>query len=302
MSGSANVPAAKRHKGGESDTNDEEPANKVEESPTKADLKATQAALKARIAELHETIADMLEKSRKVAERRSLQALLTLEEGQFKLARTGNDSSHVDGVHKSATATEKTFTLLKNLDEGDKLPMDSVSTILMSLIDQHDFSGEPKFKSLEYTSKANVAFYVKHILHDAIAILKYRGMGNTIGDLTVFQERSLFSGRPDILVVRSPKYLLPLLIVEIKKPVVSGSLVKKGQALGQAFDYAESLRACGHPLPVVVLTSLQESCVCWNSDMKDRFYPRYSNNLINTAGQENKLDYNFRIATSAKDS
>jgi hypothetical protein len=207
------------------------------------------------------------------AKRRSLRTLLALKEDQFQLLRAGNEFSHVKGKHKIATAIEKTFKIVEI--DGEKMPLDSTSRILLNLMDQvmdQEACDRPwKFNQLRYNSEADVATYVKDILLDAIAILKLVHTANIVnlGDLAVFQERSSFSGRPDILAVRASTHRLPLLVVEVKKPVVNTDTEKlcdKQRGLGQAFDYGESHRASGHPLPVVVLTSLEESCVCWNSE------------------------------------
>jgi hypothetical protein len=196
------------------------------------------------------------------AKRRSLLTLLDLKADDFVLKQIGNEYSPVKGVHKIATAIEKTFKIF-DLDV-EKVPLDSTSRILLRLMEQ---KGEWKFNQLRCSSEADVDTLVNDVLLDAIAILKCLHISDfdIIGDLDVFHERSLFSGRPDILAVRASARHLPLLVVDVKKPVIDGSLCGKEKALGQAFDYGESLRACGHPLPVVVLTSLEASCVCWNS-------------------------------------
>jgi hypothetical protein len=194
-----------------------------------------------------------------------LQTLLTLREEDFVLKQIGSEYSHVKNARKSATATESHFEIIKL----GKVPLDSTSRILLRLMEQEcaERKLEWAFTQLRYNSEADVATLVNEVLLDAIAILKLLGIEcGIIGDLAVFQERSLFSGRPDILAVRASTHQLPLLVVEVKKPVKIGDLCDQEKALGQAFDYGEILSACGHPLPLVVLTSLEDSCVCWNSD------------------------------------
>eukprot|EP00978_Attheya_sp_CCMP212_P017803 scaffold47928_cov56-Attheya_sp.AAC.6 len=179
------------------------------------------------------------------AARLSLRTLLTLE--TIELNGVGNKSSHVNGPHEVATATEKPFELFK-LDM-EQVPLESTSRILLRLMGQA-YDSPRQHKPLSYNSEADVATLVNTVLLDAIDIVKYVETGI---DLTVFHERSLFSGRPDILVVRASTHQLPLLVVEVKKPVVGAAkLCHQTKALGQAFDYGESQRACGHPLPLVV--------------------------------------------------
>ena len=117
------------------------------------------------------------------------------------------------------------------------------------------------FRKLKYGTETEVVRLVRAILDDAIQVLGHLKV--VFSDLEVFQECSLFSGRPDMVVVRSSAYHLPLFALEVKKPVPNGSVCEKEKALGQTYDYAESLRAVGHPRPVVVLTTVEESCVCW---------------------------------------
>ena len=226
----------------------------------KAALEAKDAAIETQNAALEEIDA-ALEEIDAAAKRRSLRTLLTLRKDDIKLSSLGSESLHVKGAHKVATATEKPFKLFDL--EVEKVPLDSSSRLLLSLIEQ-DCDCPLKFNPLPYTCEADIAMLVNDVLLDAIAILKRVEID--IVDLTVFRERSLFSGRPDILAVRTSKHRLPLLVIEVKKPVLAGSLFDKEKSFGQAFDYEESLRARGHPLPLVVLTSLEESCVCWNSE------------------------------------
>ena len=209
------------------------------------------------------------------AKRRSLQTLLALEKSQFSLKRTGNESSHVKGTREEAIAIEKRFTTINLEEKKDQTPSDAASKILLRVVNQR--CGPPlEFMPVPCATEADVASIVNDVLHDAIAILNHLEID--IEGLGACQERSLFSGRPDILVVRSSTHQLPLLVIEVKKPIVDGHLCDKQKALGQAYDYAESLRARGRPEPVVVLTTVAESCVCWNSeDEDDKTGGRYAN-------------------------
>ena len=266
MSGADGDLPNKRRKNDESESLAE-----IEDSPTKEELRAQLAERDARIAERDARIAEL----EGHAKRRSLQTLLALEKSQFSLKRTGNESSHVKGTREEAIAIEKRFTTINLEEKKDQIPSDAASKILLRIVNQR--CGPPlEFIPVPYATEADVASIVNDVLHDAIAILNHLEID--IEGLGVYQERSLFSGRPDILVVRSSTHQLPLLVIEVKKPIVDGHLCNKQKALGQAYDYAESLRACGHPEPVVVLTTVAESCVCWNSeDEDDKTGGRYAN-------------------------
>jgi len=248
---------------------------KIDESPTKEELKAQLAEMKKNNAEQAKAIA----KYKKTQTRRSLQTLLTLKESQFVLQRIGTDNSHVNGARAGASAGEKPFALI-DLECGnkEKVPLDSASRIVMRLVKQvtdQDCEKTLEFQRLQYSTEADVATLVHDVLLDAIDVAKYLKVVCD-ADLAVYQERSLFSGRPDILVVRSSAHHLPLLVVEVKKPVRDGRLCDKDKALGQAYDYAESLRACGHQEPLVILSSLEESCVCWNREEDEAEEGRYA--------------------------
>jgi hypothetical protein len=276
MSGADDGPPAKRLK----DAGVEDAP--VEESLSKEDLKAQIAKLKekrdlraliaeanAKVAAKDATIAELKaeqEATNAYRKRSSLLTLLDLNEANFMLQRVGSESSHVKGNHMDASAIQSAF---KMFDINEEKKVKSISRTLLRLLDQsdQDYSLPWTFKRLPFATEADIASIVNDVLLDAIEILKILKIH--IGDLNVYRERSLFSGRPDILVVRSPTNHFPLLVVTIQKPVMTGSLCAEAEALGQAYDYAESLRAFGHQLPVVVLTSLEDSFVCWNSKNKE---------------------------------
>jgi hypothetical protein len=109
--------------------------------------------------------------------------------------------------------------------------------------------------------EADVAALVRMALSDTLKLLSI----NHNLELTVRMERSLFSCRPDILVVSTAMHDLPLFAIEVKK-YKERDLFNVGKVLGQVFDYAEILAAFGHKLPFVVLSSFEQSFVCWLQD------------------------------------
>jgi hypothetical protein len=73
-------------------------------------------------------------------------------------------------------------------------------------------------------------------------------------------EQSIFSQRPDHVVVYDVEFNLPIIAVEDKKP--APNILTRNTA-GQVFDYAVSMQAFGHKAPFVVLTSLKQTFVTW---------------------------------------
>ena len=227
----------------------------------------------------------------KAAKRQSLQTLVALEKNQFVLKRLGKGSLPVNGTRTSASAIEKEF-VVSSFKDNSKIRLGSVSRILLKLVDQN--CGPPlKFKVVPVFNKADVIFLVRDLLDDVADILGYLGFDTS--DMTNFQEPSLFSGRQDILVVRSSAYHLPFLVVKVTNPVVDVQLCDNEEALGQAYDCVESLRAFGHPDPVVVLTTLEESCVCWTHEDEDRTGNRYAEglNITPTCPSNDEQDLSF---------
>ena len=145
----------------------------------------------------------------------SYSALLDLEE--IKLRCTGTDASHTNGNHQIATVEE---TIEYNLSLGQT---DSIrrklqenywpSKLLATLIDPNTGTQ----KELRYYTKADVASFVADALFDAIGIADMSQVLKPHA-LSFARERSLFSVRPDILVIRSDGGI-PLIIIKVKKPI-----------------------------------------------------------------------------------
>jgi Family of unknown function (DUF5898) len=184
----------------------------------------------------------------------TLRTLLALEKSSIALTLTGTNYSHVNGrKHDEAEAREGSFKFCRNLDLA-KVPKFFGSQFLLG-------NGAQK-GSIAFGTEDDVTRLVTNLIYDATNILNLLLGGFCVH---VAQERSLFSGRADIVVARSETYGLPLLVIEVKKPVSKGSsLCDHARVLGQVYDYAEFLEAIGSPLPFVVLTSFEESMICWN--------------------------------------
>jgi hypothetical protein len=208
----------------------------------------------------------------------SCSAILDLKE--IKLRCTGSESSHIKGKHEKASVHRTihySSSYTENYTDMDVKQMllktTCPSRLLGILIDPENHDTQ---KELKYGTEADVVAYVVDALVDAITIakaLKVLNSNEKENELHFSRERSLFSGRPDILVIRTAKGI-PLIVVEVKKPIVSQqgkpkTLSSEENVLGQVYDYARSLRAHGHLNPAVVLTSFEESFVCYSTDTEE---------------------------------
>jgi hypothetical protein len=189
----------------------------------------------------------------------SLQTLLRL--GSLTLKQIGTSSSHLNVKgHKIAKATKTSIVLCQNMGIS-KLPQGLSSKFLA----WNSVTGDEKEVSIG--TEADVTALVTCLVCDASRILNF-----ILGNFKIheLQERSLFSGRPDILVVYSTMYGIPLMVIKVKKPLPGRSnSTQHGRVLGQVYDYAKFLDAIGSPLPFVILTSFVESRICWNGNSKD---------------------------------
>jgi hypothetical protein len=190
----------------------------------------------------------------------SLRTLLKSQEGCLTAKLTGSLYSHVNVKgHQEAEAAKGSFALFREDIDISKVPPEQTSAFLVQNIGT-------TWKEATIETEADVTRLVLQLVSDASRILNY-----VLGDfkIHVTQERSLFSGRPDIVVAYSSAYGIPLLVIEVKKPLPKGESVKdKKRVLGQLYDYAEFLDAIGNPLPFVIWTSFDESRICWNGSAK----------------------------------
>ena len=114
-----------------------------------------------------------------------------------------------------------------------------------------------------YSTEADISNIVSPIVMDAIQLAR----AVTGIPFQIRHETSLFSHRPDHLVVFDALSKAPLVAVEDKKPWRDEQGVEeKESVLGQIFDYATAMRAFGSAAPFVVLTCIEESYLFWLDD------------------------------------
>jgi uncharacterized protein YjbJ (UPF0337 family) len=228
-----------------------ETKGKLEE--TEGKLEETEGKLEETEGKLEET-EGKLEKSEGKLKKVAVTSLeKVLQHDDFEVTKIGSDSSHTKGDHVPATATKHSFDLseisTEKLDE----------THQSSLLAEYESADHMLFVGAE----ADVTVLVRMALMDATKLLKINYPG--LPKLTIRMERSLFSCRPDILVVSSERYNVPLFAIEVKKDKIGGFLDEE-RVLGQIFDYVETLAAHGNNFPFVVLSSFEQSVVCWRND------------------------------------
>jgi len=222
--------------------------------------------------EIREKDEELIEEKGKGSIYTSLETLLHINEGKFEKSvdHTGNNTSHKSTRHQIATAVEMSISLAE--PKMEKLAKNRpASRLLQEFVKQDNKAGdlnniaklvkELKFSTVPCHHEADYAALVRNAAQDAICILRINGEadGETF---STNMERSLFSVRPDILVVRNKKRLA-MLAIEVKRPEEEyGKLVKESRILGHVFDQAQAMRAFGKGSSIVILTNFLESSIC----------------------------------------
>jgi hypothetical protein len=167
----------------------------------------------------------------------------------------GNDKSHTtSNSHLPASATRKDFILEEpELTEE----MAGRNSLLMTQLDNDK-------SVVSYQSEADISMYIKLALGDAITMVSLMQKIQ----LRSRHEQSIFSQRPDHVVVYDFESNLPIIAVEGKKPAPGGIWTKN--TAGQVFDYAVSMHAFGHQAPFVVLSSVEQTFVTWLDESLSR--------------------------------
>ena len=105
-----------------------------------------------------------------------------------------------------------------------------------------------KEAELSNFNKASVSLHVTHLLQDVLQCLH---LSSTVD---VGQEISIFSMRPDVVVVRWQATII--LVIEVKNPGEDGKLVvQDNRAAGQVYDYSMGLYQMGITHPFVCLST-----------------------------------------------
>ncbi|KAG7361973.1 hypothetical protein IV203_025639 [Nitzschia inconspicua] len=237
------------------------------------------------------TIQSRQEGQRKERRKVSMAALMELKEGDIQLqAYMGNPSSNVNPFgHSRAKGTQKQLDLKPiPLDENER------SDIRSCFMAEHlEDSEGPQ----TYQNESDIQHIVQILLKDAVAacnklLEKYRPRVDADGEvlreesgyriLHCFKEKSLWTDRPDHSVVCDSRSGAPLLTVETKKPITQKIDGSQGRSLstyaktrGQGYDYLRLMQFMGHPHPIHVATTIEETYVAWLQD--NHTMEKYSN-------------------------
>ena len=107
---------------------------------------------------------------------------------------------------------------------------------------------------LSYQNEATVTDYVQGVVVMCMQSLGYFGKGR------LYKEMSLFSLRPDLILVIHKKTRGIILIIEVKMP---GKEVFTSQGIAkQVSDYLLLQYRLGNTMPFVLLSSYREACLC----------------------------------------
>ena len=129
-----------------------------------------------------------------------------------------------------------------NLKDGnDKL----VKSMIAVSLGENSTNKEAELSNF---NKASVSLHVTHLLQDVLQCLH---LSSTVD---VGQEISIFSMRPDVVVVRWQATII--LVIEVKNPGEDGKLViQDNRAAGQVYDYSMGLYQMGITHPFVCLST-----------------------------------------------
>jgi len=211
-------------------------------------------------------------------EQRSLKRLVSTEAPKMSLVCKGSESSHVDASsHYKATATEGKYKL-EDLSPSScpQIPAAAWRAPSQLLLTFNILTAEKNADLvMNYATEADISNFVASALKDAILFVQKR----TGKKLELHHEVSLFSQRPDHLVLVEAELNAPILAVEYKKPYPdkSKNLIDKTAVIGQIFDYITAMQAFGHSAPFVVLTTFEKSTVFWKDDEKSNEIARDQN-------------------------
>ena len=175
----------------------------------------------------------------------------------------GYNTSHVNGKnHIPAQAKESVFNLTKiDFLENDKIRLKPSQLLIHFGLNTTEDTTETTFIK-DYTTEADISNMVVAALNDAITLVWERTNGKY--NLSVNNEYSLFSNRPDHLVIKDSERNIAIMAVEDKKPY--GDDTCDENVLGQVYDYITAMHAFGQATPFVVLTTFAKSNVFWKDD------------------------------------
>ena len=232
---------------------------------TEAAKKEIEAAKKETEAAKKETEAakkeiEAAKKKTEILDKVSLRRLI-VEKPELLLQCKGSKTSNIrSSNHRKAVSTQMPNCVVLEKIENTDVDLDRISNLLQT---HTSYNGI-------YHSEADVSTYMGGALRDACSMAE----DSTKITLCSYREFSLWSGRPDHLVVWNDVNSDPILVVEDKKPFhvpkkdnESGGETKiPGPVQGQMFDYIMELRCLGHSAPFAVLSDFQSSWLFWQTN------------------------------------
>lgn len=219
---------------------------------------------------------EMLEKKDEQLEEAKLYSLRRLIEKPptMSLEAVGSKDSHTGrSKHDAAEAKEHEEVEVEEIPEKY---WDKPSQLLLKL-GAHKKGGDSDELKNTYDTESDVSGYISAALEDAVFLVD----SSIDRKLYVHHEFSLFSDRPDHLVVFDKETNDPILAVEDKKPWDAKEEITK-PVLGQVFDYILELRGLGHSAPFVVLSTFIDSWLFWEKN-------EHSNELVGKKGRLEKV-------------
>ena len=177
---------------------------------------------------------------------------LIVDKPNLLLQCNGSETSTIGSSnHATAVSIEMPdCVVLENIDDT-AVNLDRISNLLQT----------HKANYGAYCSEADVSAYMGGALRDACSMAE----DSTKISFRTYREFSLWSGRPDHLVVWNHVNSDPILAVEDKKPFYERGKKNEipGPVQGQMFDYLMELRCLGHSAPFAVLSDFNFSWLFW---------------------------------------
>jgi hypothetical protein len=157
-------------------------------------------------------------------------------------------SAHVEDTgHDDAAVITTSFGTAEV--DGSVFVDPSPNSVLLAKLGRRD--------EFRYQTEAGIQVLVIAALEDALKSQGIKGL------FDVYPEASLFSYRPDIVVVHHSVLGIALL-VEIKKP--GHTVFTEHQVGGQVFDYLMGMRSSGIVTPFAVLSTYDQMCIAHLND------------------------------------
>lgn len=169
-----------------------------------------------------------------------------------------SDSNTGQNAHMQATSEEKEVKLEELLDsEEEPTEWKKLSSTFLSAHEK-SVDRENNIIQLQYSSEADISNLVSDVLRDAIKLAEAK----TGKSFMLHHEASIFSDRPDHVVVVDFDTQAAVLAVEDKKPF-DKNIAELGFVLGQVYDYIMAMKLFGNSTPFAVLGTFEKSWLCW---------------------------------------